>query len=158
MEEPKAQITDKFNAPKNTKLKTTDILNGDNNGNKCDFIEKQIREIDRELNKFDISGSNLRGAVANQKEVHMDTPFLDTYFNLPVAAETVLEADASHVDNLSSQTFETKKGSHSILKEWQMAVACKGGFLTRTWTWVARIVQGLMIVVQVKWFPPLNEL
>ncbi|KAF3956137.1 hypothetical protein CMV_018716 [Castanea mollissima] len=46
-----------FNAPEISKLKPTNLLNGDLNRNKGDLIEKLIKEIDKELNGIDISGS-----------------------------------------------------------------------------------------------------
>ena len=46
MEVAEAQIVETFNAPEVTSLKPTESLKGDINGNKGDFMEKQIREID----------------------------------------------------------------------------------------------------------------
>ncbi|KAL0000565.1 hypothetical protein SO802_014346 [Lithocarpus litseifolius] len=80
-----------FNAPEISKLKSSVLLNGDINENKGDFIEKQIREIDKELNNFDISGSNSRGAATNQHEVYVDSL---TFTNLSGGVGSGLEAGA----------------------------------------------------------------
>ena len=104
-----AQIMETFNAHDDTSLKLTE-LKGDINGNKDDFMEKQIKEIDRELNDFDILGSKIRGTTANHNEVLMvATPLIETIIDLPSETETGHEAGAGHVDHLNPQSLGTNE-------------------------------------------------
>ena len=141
MEAVEAQIAETFKAPEKSSLKLAESLKGDINENKGDFIEKQIREIDRELNNFDILGSNLRGAPANQKEVHVVIPCRETTPNLTSVADTGHEAGVGHMEYLNSQISGTKENLRPDTQVSSTGCACKGRSLMRTWTRVAKVAQ-----------------
>lgn len=65
------QKTEELNAPRSSIFKTA---NGENHEIKGDLFDNQILEIDIELNKFGSLGSEIRGEIANQKEVGSDFP------------------------------------------------------------------------------------
>ena len=121
------QIVETFNAPEVTSLKPTESLKGDNKGSKGDFMEKQIREIDRELNDFDILGSKVRGAAANHNEVHVAIPFKDMSTNLSGEAKNGHEAGAGHVDYLKPKTSGIKEKIQLDTQASSVGCVCKRG-------------------------------
>lgn len=121
-----AQFGEAVNALDDKSLKPTE-LKGDNDGNKGDFMEKQIREIDRELNDFDISGSNERGAAATHNEVHVANPLHETSLDLPSAIEASFEDGAGHVDHLYSQNPGTNKNLKPDTQASSIGRVCKEG-------------------------------
>ena len=134
------QFGEAVNALDDISLKPTE-LKGDHDGNKGDFMEKQIREIDRELNDFDILGSNDREVAATHNEVHVANPLHETKLDLPSATETGYEDGAGHVDHLYSQNPGTNKNLKPNTQASSIARVCKEGWQARTWTRVARAAQ-----------------
>ena len=135
-----AQFGEAVNALDDISLKLTE-LKGDNDGNKGYFMEKQIREIDRELNDFDISGSNERGAEATHNEVHMSNSLHETKLDLPSTTEAGFGEGAGHVDHLYSQNPGTNKNLKPDTQASSIGRVCKEGSQARTWTRVARAAQ-----------------
>ena len=121
-----AQIVETFNVPEVTSLKLTESLKRDIKGSKGDFMEKQIRKIDRELNDFDILGSKVRGAAANHNEVHVATPFKDMSTNVSGEAKNGHEVGASHVDYLKPKTSGTKEKIQLDTQASSAGRVCKG--------------------------------
>ena len=104
-------------------------------------MEKQIREINRELNDFDISRSNERGVATTHNEVHVANSLHETSLDLPSATEAGFEDGASHVDHLYSQNPSTNKNLKPDTQASSIGRVCKEGLQARTWTKVARATQ-----------------
>nr|POE83461.1 hypothetical protein CFP56_49892 [Quercus suber] len=140
-EDADAKSVETFDAPDISKLKPFVVFNEDSNGNKGNVIEEQIREIDKEFNSVDISGSNLREAATNQQEVYVGSASSDKAINLSVGAKIGLEAAAGHVVHLSSQTLESQEKEQLETYISHESRACIGGSSMRTWTRIVRAAQ-----------------
>lgn len=99
---PEEEISEIINAPNISIPKKAEVLNAVNNrnngfirGNKGDPFEDQINEIDKELNCFDISENNARGAAANNNQVHMENADLYSSIKVPAKIKHGKEASAS---------------------------------------------------------------
>ncbi|KAK7837473.1 lectin 1 [Quercus suber] len=108
-------------------------------------MEKQIREIDKELNDFDISGIKVREVAANHSEADVGTCFNEIIVDLAGETESSHEAGGGHVDHLNPQNSGTKEKLQPDAKDASTGRACKGGSQTRTWTRVARVAQSVEI-------------
>lgn len=72
--------------------------NGGNHRIKEDFIDNQLLEIDRELNKVKITRSKKMGVMTNKKEADSDIPNKDKEGkNKPSSSEGVPKSGASHM-------------------------------------------------------------
>nr|POE54017.1 lectin 1 [Quercus suber] len=139
-----AQFVETLNALDDIRLKPTE-LKGDIDGNKGDLMEKQIREIDKELNDFDISGIKVREVAANHSEADVGTCFNEIIVDLAGETESSHEAGGGHVDHLNPQNSGTKEKLQPDAKDASTGRACKGGSQTRTWTRVARVAQSVEV-------------
>ena len=135
----KEHVTEVISAPGSSILQTA------KEGNhiiKGDIIDSQLLEIDRELNKVAITGSEKRGAMTNNKEAGMDIPNKEKERrNKTSHSKGVFESVPSHVaiksENLSSIT-ETQQPEEPGKNSGH---ARKGQTPTRTWTKIARPAQ-----------------
>ena len=133
-----------LNVSENSKVKPPIVFNEDLNGNKRDIFEEQIREIDEELNSFDISGRNLRGAAANQMDVGVDSAINGKFPNRKNEADLGLEAGAAHVVHLGSHPLEKLENVQPDTLISKESKACMVGSSLRTWTRKARVAQRVL--------------
>ena len=146
---PEEEILEIINAPNISIPKKAEIFkvvnNGNNRfirGNKGDPFEDQIKETDRELNCFDISENNARGAAANKKQVLVEIADLNSSIKVPAKIKRGKEVDASHVDDLYSMPFDQKLVAKTDSQEGKVGSEGNEGQLRKkTWTRVARGVQ-----------------
>lgn len=89
-----------LSAPKSTITKKAYFLNLVNLVNHGDLLNSQILEIDRELNKFDISESKKNDEIGNPKQASEDDPFIDKFKKSPTQIETNAKARDVHLVNL----------------------------------------------------------
>ena len=137
-----AQFVEAVNAVDDKSVKPSE-LKEDNDGNKGDFMENQIREIDRELNEFDLSGSKVMGVTTNHNEGHVVNRLHETKSNLLGEVESGHEAGAGHVEHLKLPNTGT---NGTLQPDTQVAASSrtsKEGSKTRTWTRVARVTQSV---------------
>ena len=146
---PEEEISETINAPNISIPKKDDVLNAVNNrnngcirGNKGDPFEDQLKEIDRELNCFDISENNAEGAAANKNQIHMEIVDLSSCTSVPANIERGKEASASHMDVLNSMPFDQKLVAKTDSQEGKAgSVGNEGQARKKTWTRIARGVQ-----------------
>ena len=65
-----------------------------------DLLESQILEIDKELNKFDISEREKSSEIGNPKKACEDDPFIDEFKKSATRIETNAKARDGHLVNL----------------------------------------------------------
>lgn len=64
--------------------KTTSFSNVENPINHRDLLNSQILEIDKELNKFDISKGGENGEIGNPKKAGEEDHYIDKFKSLPL--------------------------------------------------------------------------
>ena len=109
------EISETINGPNISVPKKDDVLNAVNNGNngcirgnKGDLFEDQLKEIDRELNCFDIFENNAEGAAANKNQIHVEIVDLISCTSVLAKIERGKEASASHMDVSNSMPSNQK--------------------------------------------------
>ena len=146
---PKKEISEIINAPNISVPKKAEVLNAVNNGNngfirgnKGDPFEDQLKEIDRELNCFDSSENNTRGAAANNNQVHVKIVDLNSSIKVSAKIKHGKEVGASHVDDLNFMPFDQKVAAKTDSQEGKAGSEGNEGQLKqKTWTCVTRGVQ-----------------
>lgn len=99
-------------------------------------------EIDRELNKVEITGSEKKGVMTNKKEADSDIPNKDKEEkNKPSSSEGVPKSGASHMAILNENPQSITETHQPEEPRENSSCARKGQTLIRTWTRIARPAQ-----------------
>ena len=146
---PEEEISETINAPNISVPKKDDVLNAVNNGNngcirgnKGDPFEDQLKEIDRELNCFDIFENNAEGAAANKNQIHVEIVDLISCTSVLAKIERGKEAGASHMDVSNSMPSNQKLIAKTDSQERKAgSVGNEGQARKKTWTHIAHGVQ-----------------